>query len=50
MYVANFVCSVSSCPLYHCGDGVEKDKGKEIHHTEEAAIRGHPKARFLLAS
>ena len=36
--------------LYHCGDGVEKDKGKEIHHTEEAAIRGHPKARFLLGS
>jgi tetratricopeptide (TPR) repeat protein len=30
---------------YREGEGVEKDKEKEIHHLEEAAIRGHPVAR-----
>ena len=34
--------------LYHDGEGVEKDKKKEIHHYEEAAIGGHPKARHNL--
>jgi hypothetical protein len=29
--------------------GVEKDKKKEVHHLEEAAIGGHPGARYLLA-
>ena len=28
--------------------GAEKDIRKEIHHLEEAAIGGHPSARFLL--
>ena len=35
--------------LYHEGHGVEKDIEKFVHHTEEAAIGGHPKARFNLA-
>ena len=34
--------------LYQKGQGVEKDKGKEIYHMEEAAIGGHPKARLCL--
>ena len=34
--------------LYHDGKGVEKDEEKTLYHTEEAAIGGHPHARFLL--
>eukprot|EP00985_Skeletonema_marinoi_P027075 scaffold21642_cov73-Skeletonema_marinoi.AAC.5 len=34
--------------LYRNGLGVEKDRGREIHHLEEAAIGGHPYARFNL--
>jgi len=34
--------------LYDLGKGVEKDEGKAIHHLEEAAIGGHPKARYNL--
>ena len=34
--------------LYHDGLGVEKDSRKEMHHLEEAAIGGHPGARFNL--
>jgi len=34
--------------LYGDGHGVEKDKQKEIYHLEEAAIGGHPDARFNL--
>ena len=34
--------------LFLTGKGVEKDREKEIHHLEEAAIGGHPKARFHL--
>ena len=34
--------------LYHHVHGVEKDKQKEIHHLEEAAIGGHPDARKKL--
>eukprot|EP00984_Skeletonema_dohrnii_P013410 scaffold5549_cov79-Skeletonema_dohrnii-CCMP3373.AAC.13 len=30
------------------GEGVEKDKGKEAYHFEEAAIGGHPDARHML--
>ncbi len=30
---------------YHNGEGVEKDKKKEIYHSEQAAIGGHPFAR-----
>jgi tetratricopeptide (TPR) repeat protein len=36
--------------LYFEGDGVEKDKEKEIHHLEQAAIGGHPGARGILAN
>eukprot|EP00985_Skeletonema_marinoi_P016387 scaffold8797_cov83-Skeletonema_marinoi.AAC.2 len=34
--------------LYHNGQGVEKDRGKDIYHLEEAAIGGHPNARYNL--
>ena len=33
---------------YHHGHGVEKNKGKKIYHLEEAAIGGHPHARYSL--
>jgi len=32
--------------MYRVGDGVEKDRGKYLHHLEEAAIGGHPTARY----
>ena len=35
--------------LYQDGKGVEKDGGKYVHHLEEAAIGGHPSARYNLA-
>eukprot|EP00985_Skeletonema_marinoi_P004278 scaffold1876_cov70-Skeletonema_marinoi.AAC.1 len=35
--------------MYREGDGVEKDEEKEVYHTEEAAIAGHPEARYNLA-
>ena len=34
--------------LYRDGEGVQKDVGKMIYHAEEAAIAGHPLARYLL--
>jgi TPR repeat protein len=34
--------------MYRDGHGVEKDRGKAIYHLEEAAIGGHPDARFNL--
>eukprot|EP00985_Skeletonema_marinoi_P029791 scaffold29065_cov73-Skeletonema_marinoi.AAC.1 len=34
--------------MYDDGKGVEKDRGKEIYHLEEAAIGGQPDARFNL--
>jgi len=34
--------------MYHYGYGVEKDKGKEVPHMEEATIGGHPSARYNL--
>ena len=34
--------------LYMLGHGVEKDMGKGIFHAEEAAIGGHPEARYNL--
>ena len=34
--------------MYCEGLGVEKDEEKQIHHTEEAAIGGHPTARYNL--
>ena len=35
---------------YREGEGVEKDPKKEIYHMEEAAIGGHPLARFNLGN
>eukprot|EP00984_Skeletonema_dohrnii_P008143 scaffold2987_cov77-Skeletonema_dohrnii-CCMP3373.AAC.1 len=35
--------------LYREGLGVEKDEKKQVYHLEEAAIAGHPEARFDLA-
>ena len=35
--------------LYHHGRGIEKDEKKELYHMEEAAIGGHPDARYNLA-
>jgi len=34
--------------MYYYGHGVEKDKGKEMHHLEDAAIGGNPRARHNL--
>jgi TPR repeat protein len=34
--------------MYNEGEGVQEDKEKYIHHTEEAAIAGHPYARHNL--
>ncbi len=34
--------------MYRKGEGVEKDMKKFIHHSEQAAIGGHPDARFNL--
>ncbi|KAK1738552.1 hypothetical protein QTG54_010582 [Skeletonema marinoi] len=34
--------------LYYNGEGVESDMKKAVHHLEEAAIGGHPRARFNL--
>jgi hypothetical protein len=36
-----------SCLYFH-GEGVEKDEKKHIYHLEEAAIGGHPAARYNL--
>ena len=34
--------------LYYVGKGVEKDITKQLHHLEQAAIGGHPDARYNL--
>ena len=34
--------------MYHGEEGVEKDEAKKVHHAEEAAIGGHPDARYNL--
>ena len=34
--------------FYRDGQGVEKDEKRELHHTEQAAIGGHPHARHNL--
>lgn len=44
--VAHFNLSV----MYEYGQGVEKDKKKQIHHLEEAAIGGYFKARHSLGN
>jgi len=38
--------NLSCC--YRLGHGVEKDEKKELFHLEEAAIGGHPSARYNL--
>ena len=35
--------------MYHYGNGVDKDEEKELYHLKEAAIAGHPHARYNLA-
>jgi hypothetical protein len=42
--IAHFLLSCS----YQQGEGVEKDMKKAVYHMEEAAVRGHPNARFNL--
>eukprot|EP00984_Skeletonema_dohrnii_P019695 scaffold9471_cov81-Skeletonema_dohrnii-CCMP3373.AAC.3 len=44
--VAHFHLSV----MYWEGTGVEKDEKKEVYHLEEAAIAGHPLARYNLGA
>jgi TPR repeat protein len=34
--------------MYQLGKGVEKDLKKKVYHLEEAAIGGHPDARYNL--
>ena len=34
--------------MYHNGDGAEKDEKRAFHHIEQAAIEGHPDARYNL--
>jgi len=34
--------------MYREGHGFEKDKKKEVYHLEQAAIGGHPRARYNL--
>src|SRR6056300_1951161 len=36
--------------LYRLGQGVEKDMKRAVHHLEEAAIGGHPTARYNLGA
>ena len=36
--------------LYQEGEGVEKDMKKKIYHSEEAAMGGHPEARYYLGN
>ena len=36
--------------FYRYGKGVEKDENRALHHTEQAAIGGHPNARHNLGS
>ncbi len=44
----NAHCNLSV--MYSIGKGVEKDLKKKVHHLEEAAIGGHPDARFNLGN
>jgi len=47
--LGDVVAHCNLADLYHNGHGVEKDKGKKMYHTEQAAIGGHPLARCNLA-
>ncbi len=44
MFILHFKLSL----MYYAGHGVQKNIEKEIHHLEEAAIGGHPRARYNL--
>jgi TPR repeat protein len=46
--LGNAIAHYNLALLYRKGQVVEKDKEKEIHYLEEAAIRGHPVARHDL--
>jgi len=46
--LGNMIAHFNLSLLYQLGDGVEKDKKKEIYHLEEAAIGGDPDARYNL--
>eukprot|EP00985_Skeletonema_marinoi_P028751 scaffold25925_cov73-Skeletonema_marinoi.AAC.1 len=46
--LGNVLAHCQLAESYHYGYGVEKDRGKEMYHMEEAAIGGHPDARYNL--
>ncbi len=43
--LGNAEAHFSLSTMYRSGDGVGKDKKKEVYHAEQAAIGGHPQAR-----
>jgi hypothetical protein len=47
--LGNIDAHYSLSVMYREEEGVAKDKKKEVYHLEEAAIGGHPHARFNLA-
>ncbi len=46
--LGNMIAHYNLSLSYQLGDGVEKDKKKEVYHLEEATIGGHPDARYNL--
>ncbi len=46
--MGDFEAHFKLATMYYNGQGVEKNVGKQIHHLEEAAIRGNPNARHHL--
>ena len=46
--LGDVVAQYNLTTLYFEGEGVEKDEKKELYHLEEAAIGGHPVARYNL--
>ncbi|KAK1747256.1 hypothetical protein QTG54_002600 [Skeletonema marinoi] len=46
--VGDIVAHNNLSVMYQKGEGVEKDDKKAVHHLEQAAIGGHPKARHNL--
>jgi TPR repeat protein len=46
--LGNMMAHYNLAVMYYKGEGVEKDEKKRLHHLEEAAIGGHPEARFNL--
>jgi TPR repeat protein len=47
--LGNMMAHYNLAVMYYMGEGVEKDEKKRLHHLEEAAIGGHPVARYNLA-